>query len=755
MEVKDIVWLIPTLPLLGMLITGLGGRLLTTRGARMIATYIATACTALSLAVSIYVAVQVAGLDHAVNIVVYTWIPSGDFRPEIGLWVDRLTAVMLLVVTGVATLVHIYAIGYMKDDGRDPAVVAHGGGHGEAHGAADAHATHEAAIVHGGHAAPDAHGVDDHVAEGTGESGTQPTTAPIDPKTRPGPGGWRISGALQKDGGLARFFSFLNLFVFSMLVLVLANNYLMLFVGWELVGLSSFLLIGFWYQKRDIFQDIKGFLRKDVPFEASKKAFIVNRIGDFGLALGIMLMFVNFGSLAYGSVFQQAPNQTFILGNMTVMCLLLFMGAMGKSAQFPLHVWLPDAMAGPTPVSALIHAATMVTAGVYLVARSNPVFSHAPDALLVVMIIGTITALLGATIACTATDLKQVVAYSTVSQLGYMFAALGGGLWVAAIFHLFTHAFFKGLLFLGSGSVLHGMHDLETEGKDGQDIRWMGGLARYMPITATTFIIGALANAGMVPFAGFWSKDEIISGLITNNTWGVGAIAGGLLWIGSFLTAFYMFRLVFLVFFNQKHWDPAVVHPHESPRIMTIPLMILAGAAVLVGFLGFPPEAGLFHRYLEPVFQPAFTALHAEVVPPLGGYSDAHIGMTLGLQLISVMFAFAGIGLAFLMYARPTGADETMGQMMGPLYRAVRMRWYFDELYDLLFVRGGKALANLLWAFDRNVVDGAVNGVAAFYAWASGRLRRTQTGFVANYAFGIALGVFALLGYVLISTLVR
>ncbi len=751
MDVKDIVWLIPTLPLVGMLITGLGGRMLTRSGARMIAAYIATACTALSLVLSILVAMQVAGLDHAVNLVLYTWIPSGDFRPEIGLWVDRLTAVMLLVVTGVATLVHIYAIGYMKDDGRDPSVEAQGG-HGAAHSPADAHATPSAAAVSTAH---DAHAADDHVAHGTGESGTQPTPAPIDPQTRPGNGGWRIAGGLQRDGGIVRFFSFLNLFVFSMLVLVLANNYLMLFVGWELVGLSSFLLIGFWYQKRDIFQDIKGFLRKDVPFEASKKAFIVNRIGDLGLALGIMLMFVNFGTLAYGSVFQQAPNQTFILGNMTVMCLLLFMGAMGKSAQFPLHVWLPDAMAGPTPVSALIHAATMVTAGVYLVARSNPVFSHAPDALLVVMIIGTVTALLGATIACTATDLKQVVAYSTVSQLGYMFAALGGGLWAAAIFHLFTHAFFKGLLFLGSGSVLHGMHDLEGEGKDGQDIRWMGGLARYMPITAATFIIGALANAGIAPFAGFWSKDEIISGLILNNPHGVGAIVGGLLWVGSFLTAFYMFRLVFLVFFNQKRWDPAVVHPHESPPIMTIPLLILAGAAVLVGFLGFPPEAGLFHKFVDPVFQPAFAAMHAEVVPAQGGYAPERFTQTFGLQLISLLFAVAGIGLAFLMYARPTGADESLGRMSGPLYRAVRMRWFFDELYDLLFVRGGKALANGLWAFDRNVVDGAVNGVAAFYGWAAGRLRRTQTGFVANYAFGIALGVFVLLGYVLISTLAR
>jgi NADH-quinone oxidoreductase subunit L len=749
-NVLNLTWLIPALPLFGMLVTGLFGRALTRAGQRLTAAYIATACVLLALLISIGVALNVgADKEHAFNYLLYTWIPSGDFRADIGFYVDGLTATMLLVVTGVATLVHIYAIGYMREDGRDPSVVAHHGGEHDEHGAADAHtADAQSPGAHGGEMARVAHGApaaDDHAAHGTGESGTQP--APQVAAPRGGPGGWRIMGGLQKDGGLARFFSFLNLFVFSMLVLVLANNYLMLFVGWELVGLSSYLLIGFWYQKRDIFQDAKGFLRKDVPFEAAKKAFIVNRIGDFGFAVGVMMIFVNFGTLAFTDVFNKAPTQVnnFVLGNMTVLCLLLFTGAMGKSAQFPLHVWLPDAMAGPTPVSALIHAATMVTAGVYMVARSNPLFHLAPDAMLVVLIIGTVTALLGATIACTATDLKQVVAYSTVSQLGYMFAGLGAGLWIAAIFHLFTHAFFKGLLFLGSGSVLHGMHDLEAEGKDGQDIRWMGGLAKYMPITAITFIIGALANAGIIPFAGFWSKDEIIGGAIINGF----PVVGGLLWIGSFLTAFYMFRLVFLVFFNQRRWDPAKVHPHESPSIMWIPLTILAGAATLVGFLGFPPEAGLFHQYLEPVFRGVQTEA------PVSGYAPAHISQTLMLQLISVLFAIAGIGLAFLFYWRPNTLPETLSNAMPSLYRALRSRWYFDELYDLVFVRGGKAVANGLWAFDRNVVDGAVNGVAAFYAWSGRRLRRTQTGFVANYAFAIAIGVFCLVGYVLISTLAR
>jgi NADH-quinone oxidoreductase subunit L len=334
--------------------------------------------------------------------------------------------------------------------------------------------------------------------------------------------------------------------------------------------------------------------------------------------------------------------------------------------------------------------------------------------------------------------------------LGYMFAGLGVGAWISAIFHLFTHAFFKGGLFLGSGSILHGMHDLEAEGKDGQDIRWMGGLRPYMPVTATTFIIYALANAGVFPLAGFWSKDEIISNAILHGGT-AGVIAGALLWFGSFLTAFYMFRLVFLVFFNVRRWDPARVHPHESPPVMTIPLMILAGATVLVGFLGFPPDNGLFHQYLEPTFRTVLG--EAPVVG--GGYAPANIGPTLLLQGISLLFAIAGIGLAFLLYWRPNSLATTASENLRGLYRALRMRWYFDELYDLVFVRGGKAVANGLWAFDRNVVDGAVNGVAAFYGWGGRVLRRIQTGFVANYALAIVVGVFCLLGYVLISTLAR
>ncbi len=732
-DLREWSWLIPIFPLVGMLITGLGGRLFRRSGQRLLAAYIACLAVTLSLLLSIVVAVNVADYGRYIY-TLYTWIPSGDFHPTIGVYVDGLTATMLLVVTIVSTLVHFFAIGYMRDDARDPDVAAHHAGHGtEPHG-------EPAAETAPGHDLPQA---------GAGDSGTAAPQRDV-AAPRSGPGGWRIAGALQKDGGLPRFFAFLNLFVFSMLVLVLASDYLVLFVGWELVGLSSYLLIGFWYQKRDIFEDSKGFLRKDVPFDAAKKAFIVNRIGDFGFTAGVILLFINFGTLAYSDVFNMAPTQMnhFVLGNLPIVCLLLFMGAMGKSAQFPLHVWLPDAMAGPTPVSALIHAATMVTAGVYMVARSSPLFHLAPEAMLVVLLIGTTTALIGATVACTATDLKQVVAYSTVSQLGYMFAGLGVGAWIAAIFHLFTHAFFKGGLFLGSGSVLHGMHDLEGQGKDGQDIRWMGGLARYMPITATTFIIFSLANAGIFPFAGFWSKDEIISSAILQGT-PAGAVAGVLLWLAAFMTAFYMFRLVFLVFFNVRRWDPAQVHPHESPPVMTVPLMILAGATTLVGFLGFPPDAGWFHQYLEPVFAKVMNEV------PVSGYAPEKISQTLLLQGISMLFALAGLGLAFLFYWRPNSLPETLATNLRGLYRAVRMRWYFDELYDLVFVRGGKAVAMGLWWFDRNIVDGLVNGVAGFYGWSGAALRRMQTGFVANYALAIVVGVFFLLGYVLIATLAR
>jgi NADH-quinone oxidoreductase subunit L len=526
---------------------------------------------------------------------------------------------------------------------------------------------------------------------------------------------------MADDPDFARFFAYLPLFVFSMLMLVLSNNFLLLFFGWEAVGLSSYLLIGFWYQKKS-------------ASDAAKKAFIVNRIGDFGFALGILLIFTNFFNstpgLKYTDVFAALEHDPMILGNVTIIALLLFMGAMGKSAQFPLHVWLPDAMEGPTPVSALIHAATMVTAGVYMVARLNPIFSLAPDALLVVAIIGTVTAVLGATIAIANNDIKRVVAYSTVSQLGYMFAALGVGAWATAIFHLMTHAFFKGLLFLGSGSVIHGMHGE-------QDIRKMGQLAGKMKITYWTFLIGAAANSGVIPLAGFWSKDEIIGNAILRGNWVVGALLMG----GSFLTAFYMFRLVFTVF-HGKNNVPKDVHPHESKPLMTWPLIFLAIPAALIGFVGVPPDAGLFHYFIEPVFAPALER-GVHIAP---GFT----GPTMMIMLISTLVALAGIFFAWLLYFRPSGVPEALSRNVSWLYKALLNRWYFDELYDRVVVGGGKAIAYFLWRFDQKVVDGAVNGMAGLTRFGSGRLKRLQTGFVQGYALAIGVGLLGLVTYLFI-----
>jgi NADH-quinone oxidoreductase subunit L len=528
-------------------------------------------------------------------------------------------------------------------------------------------------------------------------------------------------GYMADDPDFARFFTYLPLFIFSMLMLVLANNLLLLFLGWEAVGLCSYLLIGFWYGKKS-------------ASDAAKKAFIVNRIGDFGFALGIMLLFVNFFQLVpdvrYTTIFEAAANEPMFLGNMTIVCLLLFTGAMGKSAQFPLHVWLPDAMEGPTPVSALIHAATMVTAGVYMVARLNPLFSLAPDALLTVAITGTVTAVLGATIALTQNDIKRVVAYSTVSQLGYMFASLGVGAWATAIFHLMTHAYFKGLLFLGSGSVIHGM-----QGE--QDIRKMGRLRSKMPATFWTFLIASLANAGIIPLAGFWSKDEIIGNAFLRGNW----LVGTLLMSASFLTAFYMFRLVFVVFFGKNN-VPRDVHPHESPRIMTWPLILLAIPSALIGFVGVPPDAGIFHNFIHGVFTPAIE----RGVEVEAGFTQA----TMLIMLISTFVAVAGIGLAFLLYYRPNPLPGVVARYLPWLYNALLHKWYFDEFYQRVFVDGGKALAFGFWWFDQHVIDGTVNGVAGFVAGLGGRIRRLQTGFVQGYALAIGLGVLGLVTYLFI-----
>jgi NADH-quinone oxidoreductase subunit L len=562
-------------------------------------------------------------------------------------------------------------------------------------------------------------------------------------------------GYMHGDESYYRFFAWLPLFVFSMLVLVMANNYVLIFFGWEAVGLCSYLLIGYFYKRRS-------------AGDAAKKAFIVNRIGDVGFGLGIMLMFT-----ATGSVMNSGPDAVALRLNdlgvssttITAIALLLFAGAVGKSAQFPLHVWLPDAMEGPTPVSALIHAATMVTAGIYLVARSYDIFSASPDALVVVSVIGAFTALLGASIALTQNDIKRVVAYSTVSQLGYMTLALGGGLWITAIFHLLTHAFFKATLFLGSGSVIHGMHEE-------QDMRNMGGLRKYMPITFVTFLIASLANAGVPPFAGFWSKDEIITG-----TWessyhsGLSRILTVVAIFVALLTALYMFRLVFMVFFGKPRFDTEHIHPHESPWTMTVPLIILATVALLGGIVGWPPDGGKIHHFLEPVFSNAEVVEVAEVPAlasagaasesaSLGSFEDEHSdeGGHAGAHeishqtmvifaIISSFMALLGIVLAYLTYMSKRIDPKAVAEKYSGIFNLLNNKWYIDAFYDNWIVLPMRRFSLFLWQeVDVKIIDGAVMGVASSFSWLSSKLRRVQTGLVGNYALAIALGMVVIVG---------
>ncbi len=529
-------------------------------------------------------------------------------------------------------------------------------------------------------------------------------------------------GYMHGDPGYYRFFAYIPLFIFSMLMLVLADNLLVLFVFWEAVGLCSYLLIGYYFRRRS-------------ASNAAMKAFIVNRVGDLGFGLGVMLTFWTFGTIYFhgehGILEQAAEHEALGIagGTLTLIGILLFIGAMGKSAQFPLHVWLPDAMEGPTPVSALIHAATMVTAGIYMVARNYTIFMSSETAMLVVAVIGSFTAVMAATIALTQNDIKKVVAYSTVSQLGYMAFALGTGAWVAAIFHLMTHAFFKGLLFLGSGSVIHGMHEE-------QDIRNMGGLRKHMPVTFWTFLIGSLANAGVFPLAGFWSKDEIIVGAwVSDSAYGKVAAILGL--VAAFLTALYMFRLVFLVFFGKERFDTSHVHPHESGPWMAAPLVLLAIASIGVGFYGFPPEDGALHHSLEH----AFEHVHPH-----------HVSMTMtyAFGIISTVVALSGIVVAYLAYMRGSINARALSEKYAGAYRFLLNKWYLDELYGALFVRPLKAFSTFLWKIvDVGIIDGAVNGVAYGIGAVSQRLRHIQTGLVANYALAIALGMVVLLGVVL------
>ena len=654
----QLIPLIPALPFAGFAVTALVGRRLG-KQAHWVPVLVVFGAWVIAMLASYNVltgAAPVAGADdlHAYTVPIYTWIPAGEFQVNVGFYIDPLAACLLIVVTTVGLLVHIYSIGYMAHD----------------------------------------------------------------------PGYWR-------------FFAYLNLFMFSMLLLVLADSWLVVFVAWELVGLCSYLLIGFWYRKR-------------TAALAAKKAFLVNRVGDVGFALGIMAIFAT--TLAIGeptlniraSIELLVEHSAELTIPITVIALLVFAGAMGKSAQFPLHVWLPDAMEGPTPVSALIHAATMVNAGVYLVARSNALFAGAPDAMVVVAAIGIFTAILAASIAMTQTDIKRVLAYSTLSQLGYMFAALGVGAYVAAIFHLMTHGFFKGLLFLGSGSVIHAVHEE-------QDMRNMGGLSKKIPITYATMLIGSIAISGIPPLAGFFSKDEILGEAYKFGFYWVWAIG---LFV-ALLTAFYMFRLMGLTFWGdyrgpKELWNRIV----ESPRVMTIPLILLAIPSVFLGIaLGLPLGNSVISQWLAPVFHEAEEMLalpHADY--QLFGIDGVLILASVTVATIGLLLAwrFFGIDLGPLRLPGRPDAVRAASARVPFLYRASLNKWWFDDLNHLLFMVIGGRVAAACWWFDRVVIDGTVNAIGGITVGAGRELRQVQTGHVQNYALGIAFGLIVMAGSYLI-----
>jgi NADH-quinone oxidoreductase subunit L len=640
------------LPLVGFAVTALVGRRLGKR-AHWIPVGLVVVSWVLALAVIAPALVHAEPFgEHGAGLAVYEWIPAGGFSVEFGLFVDSLTACLLIVVTTVGMLVHVYSIGYMDHD----------------------------------------------------------------------PGYWR-------------FFAYLNLFMFSMLLLVLADSWLVVFVAWELVGLCSYLLIGFWYRRRS-------------AALAAKKAFIVNRIGDLGFALGIAAIFVTTGTLdVRESITAIVEGGAGLAIPVTVIAMLIFAGAVGKSAQFPLHVWLPDAMEGPTPVSALIHAATMVNAGVYLVARASPIFASAPQAMLVVAAIGIFTAILAASIALTQTDIKRVLAYSTLSQLGYMFAALGVGAWTAAIFHLMAHGFFKGLLFLDSGSVIHAVHEE-------QDMRMMGGLSKRIPITYATMFIGSLAIAGIPPLAGFFSKDEILGEAFKLGfawVWAIGVVV-------ALMTAFYMFRLMGLTFWGsfrgpREVWERI----HESPPSMTVPLVLLAIPSLLFGLaVGLPLGDSVIGGWLEPVFAEA-----AEIA----GLQEASyqlLGVDGVLILASVFVATVGLVIAAQLFGWEAGIHvapqpERVAAITAAngatrfLYRASLNKWWFDDINDVLFIRlGGRIAEGIKW-FDERLIDGVVvNGTGRVTVWAGARIRTIQTGRVQNYALGIAIGLLIMAGSFLV-----
>jgi NADH-quinone oxidoreductase subunit L len=663
------LWLIPLLPLIGAAVNGLFGR----KFSRKTVTAIGWIFCGAAFLKALQVALQFSSATAPHVETLTHWIRSGSFQVDYMFYLDQLSLVMLLVVTGVGFLIHIYSAGYMAED----------------------------------------------------------------------PSYWR-------------FFSYLNLFMFFMLTLVLAGNYLLMFIGWEGVGLASYLLIGFWFTK-------------DSAAAAGKKAFIVNRIGDFGFLIALFLMISHFGSLNFAQVFDKVANlgvEKSGVGLLTTIGILLMVGAAGKSAQIPLYVWLPDAMEGPTPVSALIHAATMVTAGVYMVARSHAIFDRAPTALMVVAIVGTLTALFAATIGICQTDIKKVLAYSTVSQLGYMFMGCGVAAFSSGIFHLMTHAFFKGLLFLAAGSVIHAV------GGE-QDMRKMGGLRRYIPWTFGTMTIATFAIAGFPPLAAFFSKDEILWKAYSSPYgswvyWAIGVFT-------AFLTSFYMFRLWFMTFFGEYRGVQAEAHgghghdddhghgghgqgtPHESPWVMLAPLVILAVLSFTGGWIGWPASlwgSDHFGKFLEPVFHSNATpGMYAAATPPAESMPAAGENTSTEhmLTLVSIGAAFLGLYLAWLLYFQRKDIPAKIATSLGSFYDAVVHKYYIDELYAVLFVKplidGSR---RILWqGVDKDIIDATVNNTADGAKHLSDEVRRMQSGNIRSYAGWVAAGAGLVTAYMI------
>jgi NADH-quinone oxidoreductase subunit L len=627
----QLAWLIPVLPLLGFILIGI----LNKRLPVSLSGGIASAAVFLSFLLSLGVFMEVSN-ETAVpeRLVLFDWITVGDLKIDFSFLLDRLSAIMLLVVTGVGTLIHIYSIGYMHHEPDHP-----------------------------------------------------------------------------------RFFAYLNLFIFFMLLLVMGSNYIVMFAGWEGVGLCSYLLIGFWFKNNDY-------------SNAAKKAFIMNRIGDLGFLLGVFLIYITFGSVSFKEVFEAAKGFGSNNPAITAICLLLFIGAMGKSAQIPLYTWLPDAMAGPTPVSALIHAATMVTAGIYMVVRSNVLFALAPVASDVVAIIGLATAFFAATIGLKQNDIKKVLAYSTVSQLGYMFVALGVGAYDTALFHVVTHAFFKALLFLGAGSVIHAM-------SGEQDIRRMGGLKGKLPVTHATFLIGTLAIAGIPPFAGFFSKDEILAA-----TYSSSLPMFTLLSITSVLTAVYMFRLYWLVFFGEfRGTEHQRTHLHESPVSMTFPLIVLAVLSTLGGFLGMPEifhAPHLFSEFLAPVIWKA-NAHHASHT-----FEYILIGSSVAILVLIYI-------LTKNTYVKNQTLPEEDDAIPAGMPRILTNKYYVDELYHAVITKPLDAISAFAYKFiEGGLIDGLVNGTGKALNGFSGLLRYSQTGNIGGYIFSMVIGIILILLFTLI-----